>query len=526
MEKFGNSNFPIGVLTDSYKVSHWLLYPDCNFMSAYGEFRAPFESNPSDHRIVFYGIRYIVENYLEKQWTIEDVERSDVFFKTHNAGYTPFPFPKDLFLKFVKENNGYFPVKLESLPEGSVVHYHTPVFQISASNEYSKLCTFLETILTMVWYPTTVATLSRMTKDHIEEAFKVSVDDDSHWLLESRLHDFGFRGTSCVEQSMIGGAAHLLNFTGSDTLSACYYVQFQLNGGRPIGTSIPATEHSVMTAWPTERQALHRMLEKFGSGSFATVLDSYDYDRALTKVIPSLAEKHRKSGGVWVFRPDSGDPIECVLSALKAGEETFGSVTNKKGYKMIRNAACIQGDGVSMPMVKKILDAVLKEGYSAQNVAFGMGGGLLQKVNRDTMSFATKLSFVRFEDGTCRDIMKMPKTDTGKASLPGILRVRRDRETLLETVEPKSFDQRSDYDRDDLLRPVYDCGPIPGVWENFEVVRNRVKEQWVRMPKCHNPISNDLQQKKVKWVEAQKKALDMETFDENGHLSVGNEKNK
>ena len=55
----------------------------------------------------------------------------------------------------------------------------------------------------------------------------------------------------------------------------------------------------------------------------------------------------------------------------------------------------------------------------AQAVAFGMGGGLLQKVNRDTMSFATKLSHVTYADGTDADIMKSPTGDTGKISFPG-----------------------------------------------------------------------------------------------------------
>lgn len=129
------------------------------------------------------------------------------------------------------------------------MHVHTPVYQMITKEPYAPLCTFLETILTHVWYPSTVATLSRMTRDIIEEAFNQSVDENMMWLLESRLHDFGFRGCSSVEQSTLGGAAHLLNFTGSDTLSACYYVQFALNNGKPIGTSIPATEHSVMTSW-------------------------------------------------------------------------------------------------------------------------------------------------------------------------------------------------------------------------------------------------------------------------------------
>ena len=51
-----------------------------------------------------------------------------------------------------------------------------------------------------------------------------------------------------------------------------------------------------------------------------------------------------------------------------------------------------------------------------QAVAFGMGGGLLQKVNRDTMQFATKLSHIVYADGSVREVAKMPKTDPAKAS--------------------------------------------------------------------------------------------------------------
>lgn len=120
-------------------------------MVAYGEFRGPYEKDTTDERLVVYGIRYIIENYVARPWTTWDVEMADKFFQTHNAGYTKFPFPKDLFLKFIKENNGYFPVKIEALPEGTVVHPHVPVYQITATGEYSRLVTFLETILTMVW---------------------------------------------------------------------------------------------------------------------------------------------------------------------------------------------------------------------------------------------------------------------------------------------------------------------------------------------------------------------------------------
>jgi nicotinic acid phosphoribosyltransferase len=327
-------NIPIGVLTDSYKATHFDIYPDSNKMVAYGEFRWPYDKG-DDQRFVFYGIRYIVETYLNKKWTVEDVKRCEQFYSTHNAGFTPYPFPKDLFLKFIKENNGYFPIKVEALPEGTVAHNHVPVYQITAEKEYSRLCTFFETLLTQVWYPTTVATLSRKAKDEIEEAFKKSVDDETMFLLESRLHDFGFRGCTSVEQSVLGGCAHLLNFEGTDTMSAAYYAQFELNDGKPVGSSIPATEHSIMTAYRTEKEAIEKMMVLYGKGVFATVMDSYDYERALNVILPQVAEMHKANKGLWVLRPDSGDPVDVILKALEAGEKTFGSTPNKKGYKVL-----------------------------------------------------------------------------------------------------------------------------------------------------------------------------------------------
>jgi nicotinamide phosphoribosyltransferase len=94
-----------------------------------------------------------------------------------------------------------------------------------------------------------VATASRRAKDIIEAAFETSVEGGkSNPLLRSRLHDFGFRGCCTVEQSVLGGCAHLLNFDGTDTMSAAFYAQFHLNGGRPVGMSIPATEHRCASA--------------------------------------------------------------------------------------------------------------------------------------------------------------------------------------------------------------------------------------------------------------------------------------
>ena len=168
----------------------------------------------------------------------------------------------------------------------------------------------------MVWYPTTVATLSRRCRVIIEKAYRETVDEDAFWSLESRLHDFGFRACTSVEQSIIGGTAHLLNFEGSDTVSAAWYAQFKLNNGKAVASSIPATEHSIMTAHSNEKEAMEKLLNEFGSGVCACVMDSYDYTNALEVVLASVAKLKLQKGGFLVLRPDSGDPVSVVLQAL------------------------------------------------------------------------------------------------------------------------------------------------------------------------------------------------------------------
>lgn len=100
--------------------------------SQYGEFRRGYEGDEEDVRIVWYGIRYVVENFVARQWTMKDVEDADAFYATHQAPmYTAYPYPRELFEKFIMENNGYMPVKVQALPEGTAIAPHVPVFQVS-----------------------------------------------------------------------------------------------------------------------------------------------------------------------------------------------------------------------------------------------------------------------------------------------------------------------------------------------------------------------------------------------------------
>ena len=488
---------PCFALADSYKAGHFLMYPECEKMVAYGEFREPMKgmmtNGMQDNRFVFYGMRHYVDNYIAKKWTRGDLLMAELFFSTHNSRSTQYPFPRDLFESFIDDNDGYFPVTIHALPEGTVAYTRTPVFMITAEDKYARLCTYLETILTMVWYPSCVATISKYSKELITEGFEKSVDQEMHVLLDSRLHDFGFRGCTSVEQAIIGGSAHLLSFGGSDNMAACYHTQYNLNKAVPVSTSIPATEHSVMTAWSDEKEAIEKQIENFGDGVFSVVMDSYDYDNALDNILPSVADSVRKKGGFLVIRPDSGDPVEQVVKGLKAAEKCFPTVVNSKGYKVIQGAAVLQGDGINYENIREIQEKVMESGFSAQCVAYGMGGSLLQKVNRDTMSFATKLCYIEENDGNTRDVMKTPKSGKGKTSLPGDLFVARE-----GPGEPIKVYDKNDNQTKKLvsaMKIVYNNGPIASAFDDLQTIRDRVNSEWAQTPCCGNPISKGLADK-------------------------------
>jgi nicotinic acid phosphoribosyltransferase len=519
------------VLADSYKAGHFKMYPPAQEMCAYGEFREPFKGM-ADNRIVVYGLRYYIQQFVERLVTKADLTQCANFYSLHGLGSSAFAYPEKMFQEIVNSNGGRLPVKIEALPEGSVVYPHTPVFIITATGDYSRFCTFLETILTMVWYPSCVATLSRHTRDLIQTAFDKYVDSDAHWKIDSKLHDFGFRGCTCVEQSVLGGSAHLLNFAGSDTMSACSYVQYHVNGGRPVGFSLPATEHSVMTSWPNEATAILNLIINHPGKVIACVMDSYDYDAALDTILPMVKDALDAFNCVLVLRPDSGDPVQQVIKALKASTKAgYAFTVNSKDKIVFNNVCVIQGDGIGYSVVGDILRAVVFEGYSPENVAFGMGGGLLQKVNRDTMSFATKLSYIKYDQDGCaklraehekvlksrglskaadvfhsdlkfgefKEVMKAPASDSGKTSLPGKMMVLKEKRgdaygpcTVFTEEEGRKMISSGMYVN--AMITVYDHGPKPSS-ESFDEIRARVSKEWLSVPPNGNALHSSMKAK-------------------------------
>ena len=406
--------------TDSYKASHWLQYPPgMDGMFSYVESRGG-----QYPRTVFFGLQAILKQYLTKGIAAADIAEARELFAAHGE-----PFNEAGWKYILQEYGGRLPVTIRAVPEGSVIPVHNVLATVEVVDaKCFWLASYLETMLLRLWYPTTVATISWHIKQSILR-FLQETSDDPKGQLPFKLHDFGARGVSSQESAALGGLAHLVNFKGTDTVAAllagrAYYSE-------PMAAfSIPASEHSTITAWGRdgEEAAYRNMIAKYGKPGaiFACVSDSYDVFAAIEHLWgEKLRQQVIDSGATLVVRPDSGNPPDVVERCAVLLERSFGSTINSKGFKVLQHVRLIQGDGVNPTSIVEILQRLKQAGFAADNIAFGMGGALLQHMNRDTQKFAMKCSAARI-DGKWVAVYKDPVTDHGKASKKGRLDLVRD----------------------------------------------------------------------------------------------------
>lgn len=449
---------------DSYKSCHWLCYPPgTTYISSYIESRGVSSDNPVakalNIELVHFGLQMYLKEYLSKPITMGMINAAESVLKAHGL-----PFNREEWEYILKTYNGYMPVTIQALPEGTVIPVGTPQLQIkNIDAEVPWITSYLETsLLRAVWYPSTVATISREMKKLIYAYLKTTSDFPKE-NIPFKLHDFGARGVSSLESAGIGGCAHLVNFMGSDTIEGLLYARKYYN--EPMaGFSIPAAEHSTITSWGIENEAkaYENMVTQFGTKGalVAVVSDSYDIYNAADKIWgQDLKDKVLSSGATVVIRPDSGDPVTVNLKLMEILAERFGYSTNSKGFKVLNPAIrIIQGDGVDYDTTTKILSAFVGGYWSTENIAFGMGGALLQKLNRDTFKYAMKANAIATESKhEWSPINKNPVTDSGKKSRAGRIAVIQDINGLPITVPDNYQDSYEDY-QENLLKVVYTVG--------------------------------------------------------------------
>lgn len=455
-------------LTDSYKITHWKQYPPgAEHVYSY------FESRGGEFDwTVFFGLQYLLKKYLEGPvLTFKDVDAAESFWRVHfgQSGL----YNRDGWMRMLEKHHGVLPVSIKAVPEGSVINTRNVLMTVENTDpEFPWLTNILETLLVQVWYPMTVATLSREMKKLILQHLKRSGDPDG---VDFKLHDFGFRGVSSVDSAGIGSGSHLVNFLGTDTPQGIRFCMKYYNAD-VCGFSIPASEHSTITSWGREREvdAFANMLEQYPTGLVACVSDSYNiYDACTNLWGDKLKEKVLARDGTLIVRPDSGDPPTVVGDILDLLGKAFGYTTNAKGYKVLPpQVRVIQGDGIDYMMTRAILTTLQLKGWSADNIAFGMGGALLQKMNRDTQQCAFKCSDIVI-DGEHHPVFKDPVDDSGKRSKAGRLK-------LIETLGTHGTVYKTVNESDegeDQLVEVFRDGKILKEY-NFNEIRKRASESY------------------------------------------------
>jgi len=450
------------LLADSYKISHHLQYPPGTT-----KIFSYFESRGGKwNSTLFFGLQYIMKKHLCGVVITKDmIDEAEILFKQHFG--TDAIFNRSGWDHILTHHDGKLPIRIRAVPEGTLVPTKNVLFTVENTDpEVAWLTNYLETILVQTWYPITVATNSWACKQLFIEYLDKS--SDSKETLPFMLHDFGFRGVSSLESASIGGAAHLINFQGTDTLAGILLAKDYYNARSMPGFSVPATEHSTMTTWGRENEAesIKSILKKI-DGGVSVVVDSYDIWNVLENILgKELKKSIELRDGFLGIRPDSGDPKEIVVAVLDILGDKFGFTLNSKGYKVLPSfLKVIQGDGISFDSLGGILESIINKNWSVENLIFGSGGALLQRLDRDTQKCAYKCSLAVVQ-GEEREVFKDPITDPGKKSKKGRLVLVKNGNNW-ETLKECELG-----DREDQLVTVFENGNIIKDW-SWEEIKTR-----------------------------------------------------
>lgn len=457
---------------DFYKADHRSQYPE-GTEHVYSNFTPRSDHlftqrlNDFDHKVVYYGFQGFAKWYLIDLW-------NDTFFNQ----------PKDKVVKAYKrrmDNSlgpdaitvehiealhdlGYLPIHVKAVPEGSRVNIRVPMLTITNTKpEFFWLVNYLETVLSSeLWKPCTVATIAYEYRRLLELFAERTGGNKDFVLLQA--HDFSARGISGVH-STSAQSGHLLSFIGTDTVTAIDYVENYYNANSdlaPIGVSVPATEHSVMSMGSKENEfeTYKRLItEVYPTGVVSIVSDTWDFWKVLTEFTVELKEEilARQPNALGlnkvVFRPDSGDPVKIIIGDPKAEKgspeykgavqclwEIFGGTTTEKGYRTLdQHVGLIYGDSITIKRARQILHGLRRKGFASDNIVFGVGSYTYQFNTRDTFGFAMKATWGQ-RNGEGVSLFKDPKTDNGlKKSAKGLLQVHKNNANdffLLDEVTP------------------------------------------------------------------------------------------
>lgn len=432
------------LLCDFYKISHREQYPVGTEVVYSTWTPRSNKYHVTTDRVVVFGIQSFVKKYLIGYF-------NEHFFSRPVADVTAeysrmIKFALGVIrpcTKHIEELHsvGYLPLRLRSLPEGASVPLRVPMATIENTDpRFFWLTNYIETLMSAeLWLPSTAATIA---KEYRELLAAYAEETGDPGLVQFQGHDFSMRGMGCVEAAASSGAGHLLSFVGTDSIPAICHLEKYYNADiekEIVGTSIPATEHSVMSAGGDgdgEFDTYRRLItEIYPRGFISIVSDTWDLWHCIEKIIAPLKDDILDRDGRVVIRSDSGDPVKIICGDAERGGlagkgvieclwDTFGGNVNEKGYKVLdSHIGSIYGDSITLSRCEQICQRLKTKGFASTNMVFGIGSYTYQYNTRDSFGFALK-STMCVIDGEQKQIFKKPATDDGiKTSNIGVVAV-------------------------------------------------------------------------------------------------------
>lgn len=433
-------------LKDFYKVSHHEMYPPGTTL-LFSNFTPRKSRMPGVNHSVFFGLKFFINDYLNKIgfWCTNNAgdarEELEDYQQFMQKTLGNFAYPEHLDKLF---RMPHLPIAIYALPEGAVVPCGVPALVMYNTHpDFYWLPGMLETMLSStLWGMCTSATIAREYRLILDKY--ADETSDMPEFVDYQAHDFSMRGMFGIEAATMSGMAHLQYFKGTDCIPALIVNEKDYDNPLQI-SSVPATEHSVMSAGGKENEleTYNRLLDVYPNGIISVVSDTWDLWQVVSDILPKLRDKIMSRDGKLVIRPDSGDPVEilCGLSSLDGCYEDrcneyefkglieclwdiFGGTINSKGFKQLDgHIGAIYGDSITLDRAFDICERLKAKGFASTNVVLGIGSYSYQYNTRDTLGWAMKCTYAEI-NGVGRAITKDPITDGGiKKSHSGLLKV-------------------------------------------------------------------------------------------------------
>lgn len=491
--------------TDAYKLGHIHMYPEGTefVLSNFTDRGSRIEGVT---HTVHFGLQAFLHSWITEAWKPFFAADEDEVANLYDEFTTSILGPNNVGSDHIRALHrlGYLPLRFRSLPEGAKVPLRVPKFTVENTHpDFFWLTNYIETAMSAeIWQPATSATIADRLRTLLD-GWAVRTTGSTEGV-QWQGHDFSFRGMAGINAAAASGAGHLLSFTGTDNLNTINYVDdFYGPAEGLIGGSVPASEHSVATAFGPEDEKGYflRLLAQNPTGILSAVSDSYDLWNVLTDILPSIKDEILARDGKLVIRPDSGDPVDILTGTVASGDngairareaglswvndkwilrepeekgvvellwETFGGTVNEQGYKVLdTHIGVIYGDSITYDRAEQIMERLEAKGFASTNVVFGVGSFTYQYQTRDTFMSAVKATWIQV-NGEGHDIYKDPATDSGtKKSARGRIAVG-GYETD-EDIEYFLIDSTSNHDVTEIEGTEYD--QLQTVWEDGKFVK-------------------------------------------------------